>query len=115
MNCSKNAYTDPTPPTPDTSSYEVEDVVEVGSHIVMKVHYPNCARCSYEGMKIMVFCNVGLADVVRWKKIDPHFRNRSDQRGGKAREAPSPAARFPGDPEGWADAISYAQHKGRDH
>jgi hypothetical protein len=76
----------------------------------MEVHYPNCTNCKFEGKKIMVFTNVAEADALRWKKIDPHFRDSKAVR--ITTEAPSPAARFPGSEEGWADAINYAVSKG---
>lgn len=107
-----NAYrSDPAPTTPDKSNFVVEEIEEVGPHLVMKVRYPNCVRCSYEGNKVMVFLNVRTIDAIRWKIIDPHFRDRRDGRAAKSAIAPSPAARFPGDPEGWVDALEYAQQK----
>ena len=99
-------YSEPEPKTPDASNYSIEDFERVGTHLVLKVKYPNCAKCSYEGNKVMVFLNVTELQVLRWKKIDPQF-------GGKRsdREAPSPSARFPASPEGWVDALAYARGK----
>lgn len=94
--------------TPDASNYEILEAEQVGKHFVMKVLYPNCAMCAYEGVKIMVFLNVFAIDVLRWKKIDPHFRQSSTR---MIRDAPSPAARFPNSKDGWADAITYAKGK----
>lgn len=76
---------------------------------MMKVKYPNCRNCAYEGCKVMVFLNVTEAQVLRWKKIDPHFRD--PKKAMSTSESPSPAARFPGSAEGWADAQSYARGK----
>jgi len=99
------------PATPDSGNYTIEDVARVGTHLVLKVKYPNCRECTYEGNKIMVFLDVSEADALRWRKIDPHFR---DPKGVIAsREAPSPVARFPGNAAGWCDAIAYAQGKVR--
>lgn len=50
--------------TPDAERFEIEDVVAVGSHLVLKVKYPNCERCSYEGTKIMVFLNCSTIDAL---------------------------------------------------
>jgi hypothetical protein len=75
----------------------------------MKVLYPNCSKCAYEGNKVMVFLNVNEVDVLRWRKIDPHFRDPKTSRSSK--EAPPPAARFPASKEGWADALAYANSK----
>lgn len=108
-NCSstRRAYAS-TPVTPDSRNYEIEEVERIGLHLVMKVRYPNCSQCSYEGNKVMVFLNVSEKDVLRWREIDPHFRDNETSFPGKA---PSPAARFPPSKEGWADAVSYARGK----
>lgn len=96
---------DMVPPTPDSDNYSIEDVVQVGPHLVMKVRYPNCKKCSFEGDKVMVFVSVSTLDALKWKKIDPHFR---DSRAVSHRESPSPAARFPASETGWRDALAYA-------
>ena len=96
--------------TPDASNFEIEDVEQVGRHIVLKAKYPNCAKCAYEGNKVMVFLDCNLKDVLKWRTIDPHFRSTTSARSAKT--APSPAARFPGSAEGWKDAIDYASGKG---
>ncbi len=92
--------------TPDKARYEIEDSERVGPHLVLKVRYPNCTKCSFEGQKVMVFLDVTEAQVLRWKEIDPHFRDPTKQPA--RHEAPSPAARFPASPEGWQDALAYA-------
>ena len=95
--------------TPDREKFEIVDMQRVGPHVVLKVLYPNCAKCAYEGNKVMVFLNVTEGDIVRWRIIDPHFRNPSQARSPK--EAPPPAARFPASKDGWADAVAYARGK----
>ena len=95
------------PATPDAKNYFVEDAMEVGRFLVLKVKYPNCKDCSYEGTKVMVFEGASLLDAIRWKEIDPHFRDKA----GAQFAAPGPVARFPASPQGWQDAITYA--KGR--
>jgi hypothetical protein len=108
--------------TPDASNFDIEDVKQIGGHLVLKVRYPNCARCAYEGVKVMVFLNTTTIHAMRWKTIDPHFRaprqpialdGPADRNlvARLAREAPSPAARFPGNDTGWYDACAYAEHK----
>lgn len=102
--------------TPDSEKYEIVDVMRVGTHLVMKVLYPNCSKCSYEGNKVMVFLDVTEAQVLKWKVIDPHFREGKldiTVIGSKVsvKDAPGPAARFPASKEGWADACAYAQGK----
>jgi hypothetical protein len=97
------------PPSPDSNNYEVERVEQVCNNLVMVVKYPNCAKCAYEGLKVLVFRSVSLADAIKWRKIDPHFRPLEGKKGIK--EAPPPIARFPGTDEGWHDAIAYAKTK----
>lgn len=108
-----------------TTNYNIERVEQVGAHLVVQARYPNCEHRAYEGLKTMVFRNVSALDALRWESIDPHFRgpNQTQQAMAKGHalllgvhqreqtEAPSPAARFPGDAEGWSDAIAYARGK----
>lgn len=98
---------DSMPATPDSEKYSIEEAVPVGKNLVLKVLYPNCKRCAYEGNKVMVYLGVTPVQALKWKKIDPHFRGpvRNDK------EAPSPAARFPASPEGWKDALDFAKAK----
>jgi len=96
---------------PDSEKYLVIDAQAVGNHVVLKVQYPNCAKCSYEGTKILVYLDVALVEVIRWKRIDPHFASPRESRSGT--DAPSPAARFPASDVGWQDALAYAKSKSR--
>jgi hypothetical protein len=95
--------------SPNPDEFKIVDYEQIGDHLVLKVRYPSCARCSYDQCKVMVFLNVTLKQSLAWTRIDPHFRE------GKAPdlESPSPAARFPGSSDGWGDAIAYAQSKRR--
>lgn len=95
--------------TPDSENYEVQEVAQVGNHLVLKVNYPNCKKCSYEGQKVMVYLNVTALQALKWKKLDPHFTDPKTIR--KATEAPGPSARFPASDEGWKDALAYARSK----
>lgn len=97
--------------TPDASKYEIVEVERIGAHLVMKVRYPNCTRCAFEGTKVMVFLNVTEVQVIRWRKIDPHFRPVAKL--PQVQDAPSPSARFPASKEGWDDALAYARSKTR--
>ena len=96
--------------TPDAARFEIEEVEEIGGHLVMKVRYPNCVKCSFEGVKVMVFLDCTVKQVLRWRKIDPHFR---DPAHSPTTEAPSPAARFPASEAGWKDALTYARSKAK--
>jgi hypothetical protein len=95
--------------TPDKTSYAILEAEVIESHLILKVRYPNCAKCAFEGLKILVFLNKTPLDALRWKVIDPHFRVRVENQ--PATEAPSPDARFPATDAGWADALQYAQTK----
>lgn len=92
--------------TPDASNFYVQEAEQVGNNLVMKVAYPSCKKCEYEGSKVMVFVNFSATDALKWRKIDPHFRKEF-----KVGEAPSPVARFPSTDDGWNDAITYARNK----
>lgn len=95
------------PPSPDANNYSIEEVEAVGSHLVMRVKYPSCDRCAYEGNKVMVFLDVATLDALKWRRIDPHFRDPKAALSPK--EAPPPAARFPANNKGWREALSYAR------
>ncbi len=95
--------------TPDADKYELIEVERVGPHLVMKVRYPNCKKCSYEGNKVMVFLNVTESNALRWRRIDPHFRDPALKR--EPWEAPPPASRYPASAEGWSDALAFARGK----
>ena len=97
------------PKTPTATDYEIVEAQRVGSHLVVKVLYPNCRKCSYEGNKIIVFLNVDEVAAMKWREIDPHFRDPKKHVGQRA--APPPAARFPASEEGWQDALAYAASK----
>lgn len=101
---------DPTPATPDAANYTIEEMERIGPHVVLRVQYPNCKKCAYEGNKVMVFLDVTEKDLLRWRIIDPHFRAPPIPPEDKT-QAPSPAARFPASIDGWADAIIYASGK----
>lgn len=96
--------------TPNPDEYDIALVEQVGAHLVLKVKYPSCTKCDYDAHKVMVFLNATTFDALRWKRIDPHFR---EVMPASHREAPAPAARFPGSAEGWEDACDYARHKDR--
>jgi hypothetical protein len=93
--------------TPDAEKFEIEEIEEVGRFLVLKVKYPNCKKCEYEGSKVMVFCDVTIKDAIKWRRIDPHFR---DPKKAKLKtEAPSPVCRFPANESGWLHALDYAK------
>jgi hypothetical protein len=100
----------PAPATPDAERFAILKAEEVGSHLVLKVRYPNCSKCAFEGTKVMVFLNMRALWAMRWRVIDPHFRSEVGEKLNREK-APSPDARFPATAEGWNDAIAYAGGK----
>lgn len=95
--------------TPDADKFEIEDVEQVGAHLVLRIRYPNCAKCAYEGLKTIVVTDVTYKEALKWRRCDPHFRAlMANSRALAPREMPSPAARFPGSSEGFAHAKSWA-------
>ena len=98
------------PATPDADKYQIIDAVEVGTTLVVKAQYPSCDKCSYEGIKVMVFKNTSAINALKWSRIDPHFSDPSGNRDPD--QAPTPCARFPASDEGWRDALTYARNKG---
>ena len=110
-NCSSNnpyKYSTPEPVTPDATKYDVLDVAEISDYLILKVKYPNCSRCAFEGTKIMVFEKMTVLKAFKWKKIDPHFRDPKKTHFNE-REAPSPIARFPGNDIGWTHAQKFVR------
>lgn len=95
--------------SPDADKYDIEEAVQVGQNLVLKVKYPNCAKCAYEGNKVLVYIGVTSLQAMKWKKIDPHFKD--PKKKVDIHEAPAPAARFPASSEGWQDALDYAARK----
>lgn len=91
--------------SPNPDEFKIVDYEQIDKHLVLKVRYPSCVRCSFDQCKVMVFLSVTMKQVLGWTRIDPHFRAGKDV----GLEAPSPAARFPASSEGWADAITYAK------
>ena len=93
--------------TPDSKNYEILDVQDNGGYLIVKAQYPNCKKCSYEGVKIMVFKDTSLLKAMKWREIDPHFTDPGEKRADN--QAPGPIARFPASDEGWEDAKAYVR------
>ena len=96
---------------PDNSQFEIIDVLELTTGLILKVKYEDCPNCSYEGIKVLVYLRATIRDALKWKVIDPHF---SDKLPHGPKHAPSPDARFPASEDGWKNAklfLSYAESK----
>ena len=98
--------------TPDCEQFTVLDAQVIGGHMVLRVRYPSCALCSYEGEKILVYENVTPIEALKWSRIDPHFKDPMEK--VSTHEAPAPSARFPASDLGWQRAITFAKSVGRD-
>lgn len=94
---------------PDPEDFVPIDSEQIGPHLVFKAQFPSCAKCSYEGHKVLVYLNASVKDALRWRALDPHFRPVDPP--GPVRAAPPPDARFPASPAGWADALEFARMK----
>lgn len=90
--------------TPDPTKYEILDVHELPGYLVVKARFPSCKKCAFEGTKILVYANVKPVDAMKWRSLDPHFR---EVRPRPPTEAPSPIARFPGSDLGWEQALAF--------
>jgi hypothetical protein len=91
---------------PDNSRFELLDVTVVGPRTVVRVRYESCPNCSFEGVKLLVYQNVSMIDVARWRVIDPHF---TDEKSISRTHAPSPIARFPATEQGLKLAMLLAE------
>ena len=107
LNSSENPG-DPLNQKPDNSNRTILAATEVGPHLALKVEYPSCPNCSYEGIKIMVYLNHSLGDAIKWRQIDPHFR---EIMADDPHIAPPPHARFCPTEQGWKDALAFLKSK----
>jgi len=98
--------------TADPTKYVILDAYDSApGFLVVKAQFPSCTKCSFEGTKILVYRNVRPIDAMKWKNLDPHFREADKKL--EINSAPSPIARFPGNKEGWDDAIHFANLKAK--
>jgi hypothetical protein len=95
------------PLTPDSKKFEILEVIDSYlPYLILKVKYPNCNKCSYEGTKILVYENLSIKDLIYWKEIDPHFSNSKSKDKTKS---PSPIARFPASVIGMTHACRFIE------
>ena len=94
---------------PDPADWELIEDKQIGEYLVLKLRYPKCKN--HKGVKIMVF-KATLSQLVKQKLIDPHFGTAESTRiDGQTGNMLYPIARFPGNEEGWHDAIWFATLK----
>jgi len=88
--------TDPTSPNPHPFRHRVKQTQRVGDYTVALINYVDCI--THKGDKICVFKG---AVPPSSKGIDPHFLEEKN----------SPIARFPGNDEGWDNAMLFIESK----
>lgn len=81
-NCGSSRSYVPEPKTPDAEKYTIEDATRVGSHLVLKVKYPNCASCAYEGVKVLVYLNITELVALKWKIDHDQWYDPSNPKEG---------------------------------
>lgn len=84
-------YVEKSLPNPNPNNYTIIDAVEANDYLLMKIQYHDCTN--YEGLKILMFFDVTLLDLIKQKSIDPHFSDNKDYI--------SPIARFEPTDNGW--------------
>lgn len=83
-------------PNPDPNNYEIINHLESNGWLLIKIKYLDCTN--YEGMKILLFKDVTVMDLLKQKLIDPHFSENEKYK--------SPFARFEPTEKGWFAATS---------
>ena len=86
-------------PNPDPSNFKIRSYYECNDHLVVRINYPDCTN--YEGDKILVFTNLSVTELKKFKHIDPHFSN--------SHEFKSPIARFEPTERGMQWAINFVK------
>ena len=84
-------------PSPD--NWIVVKYTPIEKHLVVKIQYPNCKN--YEGIKILLYKNTTIKQLIGQKLIDPHF--------SESKKFKSPIARFEPTEEGWDMALDCAR------
>jgi hypothetical protein len=83
-------------PSPNPNNYDIIGHLESNGWLLIKIKYLDCTN--YEGMKILLFKDVTVMDLLKQKSIDPHFSENKKYK--------SPFARFEPTESGWFAAKS---------
>lgn len=86
-------------PNPDPARYVVINHVQIGTTLIVKIKYIDCVN--YEGVKILLYKNTELSNLLKQKMIDPHFSEN--------KKYLSPFARFEPTYNGWNAAVKLAK------
>ena len=84
-------------PNPNPGRFKIKKIAQVNNNVVSKIKYIDCTN--YEGLKIILFKNVNINNIINLKSIDPHFNKQNDIK---------PFARFEPTEEGWSAALLLA-------
>jgi hypothetical protein len=90
----QTVYIDRTP-NPQPHRYKILKALRVRNYLIVKIKYLDCTN--YEGVKILVYQGIRLADLKKQKLIDPHFSENKKYN--------SPIARFEPTEKGWRLAL----------
>ena len=104
---SKSSYDRPYPryedtpslPNPNPRNFKILRSAQLNDLLTIAIKYPDCTN--YEGMKILIDENVGMADLVDQGHLDPHFSAN--------KKFHSPIARFEPTPRGWEMARKFME------
>ncbi len=88
---SSSSYDNGYKPDPDPLRYKILESAQYDKYLIVKIKYLNCIN--YEGIKILVYENCTLPDLIEQKSIDPHFSSSKTKR--------SPIVRFVPTDDGW--------------
>ena len=83
-------------PNPNPNNYDIIGHLESNGWLLIKIKYPDCTN--YEGIKILLFKDVTVMDLLKQRLIDPHFSQNEKYK--------SPFARFEPTEKGWFAATS---------
>jgi hypothetical protein len=87
-------------PNPDPYKFEILRREKIGNFVIAKIHYVGCTN--YEGIKILVYNDCIIADIIKSKQLDPHFCEQCKL---------SPIARFEPTDRGWDWAVSFCKNQ----
>ncbi len=86
-------------PNPRPDNYKIIKSEKINDYLVLKIKYLDCIN--YEGVKILVFIDCNLSDLLNQKLIDPHFCDNVNFY--------SPIARFLPTDLGWDMACEFCK------
>lgn len=86
-------------PNPNPKRFQVLQSQAIGRFLLLKVRYPDCTN--FEGLKILVFKDTNLNELLAQGAIDPHFSDSEKYR--------HPIARFIPTDDGWDMAKQFCR------